>query len=107
MDHQDWTPVVLNPVKPKAKVVPRPPDETIQSRKIESEDYVPPKVSLSLQRKIQDARQNKGWSQKDLAARVNVKPAIINGYESGNIVPDHKMLQKISRALGTPLSLKN
>lgn len=107
MDHQDWNPIVIN--KPKAKSSAKhsaPPEEIIRMKQIEDENYVIPKVSIALQHQIREARSKKGWTQKDLAARLNVKSSIINGYESGSVVPDHTTLQRLSRALDVPLKLK-
>lgn len=107
MNHQDWTPVIMNKTKPKSPVKHSgPSEEAIRMRKIEEEDYVIPKLSVALQQQIRDGRANKGWTQKDLAAHLNLKVSVINGYESGSVVPDHSTLQRLSRALGIPLKLK-
>ena len=104
MNHQDWNPIVIN--KPKSPTKRSgPPEEFIRMKKIENEEYVLPKISVALQQQIREARARKGWTQKDLAAQLNVKANIINGYESGSIVPDHNTLQRMSRVLGVPLKL--
>jgi len=36
---------------------------------------------------LQQARQNKGWSQKDLAGKLNVQPSVIASYENGKAIP--------------------
>jgi putative transcription factor len=38
-------------------------------------------------------------TQKELAQKINVKPAIINDYESGKAVPDSKIINKIKKIL--------
>lgn len=108
MAHQDWNPVVFNASRqnnPKNKG-PVLPEEVIRMKKIEEGTYVIPKVSVALQQQIRNARSAKGMTQKELAAKINVKSNIINSYESGNIIPDAATLQKISRVLGTPLKLR-
>ena len=74
------------------------------ARKIEeSEDFHIEKVELSLQRKIQQARQTKGWTQKDLAQRINEKAQVVNDYENGRAIPNNQVVQKMERALGARL----
>ena len=51
-------------------------------------------------KKIQQARAAKGWTQKDLAMRVGVQANVIRDYETGNVVPDREILNKLNRALG-------
>lgn len=52
---------------------------------------------------MQDARQAKGFSQKDVAVKVNEKPSIIQDYESGKAIPNAQILGKLERALGVKL----
>jgi len=106
MNHQDWNPIVLNKDTQKSTKKSGPSEDFIRMKKIENDEYVIPKVSVALQQQIRDARASKGMTQKDLAAQLNVKAAIINGYESGSVVPDNKMLQRMSRILGVQLKLK-
>jgi putative transcription factor len=62
------------------------------------------KVSMSLSKTIQQARIAKGFkTQKDLANAVGVKVDIINSYESGKIIPDNNIMQKLRRILGVRL----
>lgn len=106
MNHQDWKPIVLNKDNQKSTKKSGPSEDFIRMKKIENDEYVIPKVSVALQQQIRDARASKGMTQKDLAAQLNIKAAIINGYESGSIVPDNKILQRMSRILGVQLKLK-
>lgn len=107
MSHQDWNPLIINnknnKKSPKPKIVV--PDEVIKMNKIENDEYQIPKISLNLQQQIQQARASKGWSQKDLAQRLNVKVDIIRNYESGTAIPDNSLLQRMSRLLGVTLKL--
>ena len=58
------------------------------------------RVGGSVSRLLAQARNAKGWSQKDLAQRVNVKPQIIAQYERGRAVPNTALIQQMERALG-------
>ncbi|KFM78807.1 endothelial differentiation-related factor 1-like [Stegodyphus dumicola] len=60
-------------------------------------------VGLDVGRLIQQGRQNKGLTQKDLATRINEKPQVINDYEAGRAVPNQQILTKIERVIGMKL----
>lgn len=69
----------------------------------ETENFSLKKAGRELGLAIQRARQEKGWKQKDLAQRINEKPTVINSYESGKAIPNHQLISRIERALGTKL----
>jgi putative transcription factor len=77
--------------------------------KVDREDDIiaPPKLSLSVGKAIQQARQAKSWTQKDLAAKVNEKSNVINDYEMTRAIPNQQVLAKLERALGVKLRGKN
>jgi len=132
MSYQDWTPVVLNASTSKKTKVSRESDvnRAIQSgaqvesvkkhnaghnsqhrvdaniRKLEDPDNDELRhetVPVTLARKIQQGRQAKGWSQKDLAQRINEKATVVNDYEGGRAIPNNQIIQKMERALGCRL----
>ena len=49
---------------------------------------------------IRKAREKAGFSQKELAEIVGVKPTTFNGYESGKHDPKSDLLVKIANACG-------
>lgn len=61
------------------------------------------KVDVSVGKTIAKARQEKGFTQKELATKVNEKPQVINDYESGKAQPNQQLLGKLERALGVKL----
>ncbi|TFK67895.1 ylMBF1 [Pluteus cervinus] len=69
----------------------------------ENEVAPPPKVSLSVGRAIQDARQAAGLSQKEVAQKINEKPSILQDYESSRAIPNPQILGKLERLLGVKL----
>lgn len=123
LEHQDWTTVVLKKKnsnkKPKAtddnseKVKKFTASKNSQKQvstpaykieeKVDSDDYKTPKVSYSLQMQIQQARQAKNWSQKQLAQASNIQQGIIRDYENGTIIPNQLDIVKIGKALGCSL----
>ena len=66
----------------------------------ETENFKHKKVPINLRFQIQKARQAHGWTQKELASKVGVKPNIINEYERGKAIPKGPELAKIKKALG-------
>lgn len=100
MEHQDWNPVIL-----RKRVEPVKKPEVSRGNKIEREEIgTHEKVTMSLAKLIQQERVAKGFkTQKDLANAVGVKVDIISGYESGKIIPDNAILQKLRRVLGVRL----
>ncbi|ORX78386.1 MBF1-domain-containing protein [Anaeromyces robustus] len=64
-------------------------------------------VSNDVSRIIQRARQEKGWTQKELATKICEKPQVINEYESGKAKPNQQILAKLERNLGVKLRGKN
>lgn len=46
-------------------------------------------------------RKQRGWTQADLAARLNVAESAIGHWENGRRVARPKVLRKMARLLGT------
>jgi len=69
----------------------------------ENEVAPPPKVSPSVGKAIQAARQDKQLSQKDVAQKINEKPSVLQDYESSKAIPNPQILAKLERALGVKL----
>jgi putative transcription factor len=65
----------------------------------ETEELKHDKIPLDLGRLIQQGRQAKGWSQKELATKVNEKPQVINDYEAGRGIPNQVVIGKIEKAI--------
>lgn len=61
------------------------------------------RIPLPLHKAIQKARTEKKVSQKDLAAKINVKIQVIGDYENGKAVPNAQITGKIERALDVRL----
>jgi putative transcription factor len=116
-NQQDWDSVQWNkkPQKNKSSLIAQsgevetfhktkhsPHDDKL--RKIEnSEETSHTKVSFSMKMKIQKARMEKKMTQKELAQSIQVKPQVINEYESGKAIPDSGIINKLQRVLGKKL----
>jgi len=78
----------------------------IDARKLDTGDGDVPKVekiSRETRVKIQQGRQAKGWTQAELAQKINEKVTVVQEYEAGRAVPSRQVLNKISRQLGVAL----
>lgn len=128
---QDWEPVVLRRTKPKAAdlksskavnqalrsgaavetvrksaagmnkhsaaVAPaRKLDETTEPAAVE-------RVAVEVRAAIQKARVAKGWSQAELAKRINERAQVVQEYESSKAAPAQAVLAKMERALEVKL----
>lgn len=69
----------------------------------ETEELKHQTVSKDLRIAIQQARNAKGLTQKQLAQQLQVQPQVINEYESGKAIPNNGVIAKIERALGAKL----
>jgi transcriptional regulator with XRE-family HTH domain len=54
--------------------------------------------------RIRQARADRGWKQKHLAAEVRVEPITVSRWERGATTPDFNALGLIAEATGKPLS---
>nr|XP_031306835.1 endothelial differentiation-related factor 1 [Camelus dromedarius] len=73
----------------------------------ETEELHHDRVTLEVGKVIQQGRQSKGLTQKDLATKINEKPQVIADYESGRAIPNNQVLGKIERAIGLKLRGKD
>ncbi|KAL1518221.1 hypothetical protein ABEB36_001879 [Hypothenemus hampei] len=73
----------------------------------ETEELKHETISLDVGRLIQQGRQAKNLSQKDLATKINEKPQVITDYEAGKGIPNNIILGKIERAIGIKLRGKD
>ena len=68
-------------------------------KKIEEGKMEHKKITNELRIKIQQARSSKGFTQKDLASRVNLPVQTINEIESGKAIYNASHINKIKRLL--------
>uniref|UniRef100_A0AAX7TWB0 HTH cro/C1-type domain-containing protein n=1 Tax=Astatotilapia calliptera TaxID=8154 RepID=A0AAX7TWB0_ASTCA len=73
----------------------------------ETEELHHDRVPLEVGKVIQQGRQEKGLTQKDLATKINEKPQIIADYECGRAIPNNQVMGKIERAIGLKLRGKD
>ncbi|KYC46347.1 MAG: transcription factor [Candidatus Methanofastidiosum methylothiophilum] len=56
---------------------------------------------------IKDARESKGWSQKDLARKMNEKESIIHHIETEGFALSNELIQKLEKVLDIKLKEKS
>src|ERR1022692_3614027 len=56
-----------------------------------------------MRRALKEAREKRGWTQRDLASRVGLTQTHISGIESGKIVPRYDTLLELVRILDRDL----
>ena len=126
MNFQDWKPVTWNKIGEKHKgesknayinnqmrknntvttnkVVSNKTqiDGVSNLKKVEKEEdtFKHATVSLSMSKRIAQARCEKKMTQKDLANALSLPFKIIQDYEAGKAIPNHIVLNKIEKALG-------
>jgi len=131
MADQDWTPVVIRPKKQnnnkksavraaqqtapgavqtqkKAAPANKQRSADYDVRKLDRDDgeetgYEVKTVGLATGKKIQQARQNKNWTQKELAENIQEKQQVVQQYENGKAVPNQQVIHKLEKALGVNL----
>mmetsp|Transcript_31491 Transcript_31491/g.50843 ORF Transcript_31491/g.50843 Transcript_31491/m.50843 type:complete len:139 (-) Transcript_31491:186-602(-) len=69
----------------------------------ETEELHHERVSLTTAQSIQQGRQGKKWTQKQLAQAINEQANLIAEYENGKAIPNPQILVKIERALGVKI----
>lgn len=52
--------------------------------------------------RIRRAREQRGWSQRDLARALGVEHAQISKWETGRNMPSPRYLERLGRELGVP-----
>lgn len=57
-------------------------------------------LSDALANRLREAREAKGWTQADLAARIGVSRKTINTIENGVFVPSTVIALRLARAFG-------
>ncbi len=57
-------------------------------------------MTMKISEKIKKLRQEKGWSQAQLAKKLNILPQHISRYERGIIIPSAETMAKIANAFG-------
>ena len=85
------------------------PQTSLNTAKLdqETEELHHKTVGMDVGKLIQQGRQQKGMTQKDLATSISEKVQVISEFESGKAIPNQQVLGKIERAIGLRLRGKD
>eukprot|EP01121_Diplochlamys_sp_Union-15-3_P018929 TRINITY_DN7000_c0_g1_i1.p1 TRINITY_DN7000_c0_g1~~TRINITY_DN7000_c0_g1_i1.p1 ORF type:complete len:137 (+),score=35.62 TRINITY_DN7000_c0_g1_i1:33-443(+) len=78
-------------------------DKNLKKLDEETEEFSHAKVGLHVGQLIQQGRQAKNMTQKELAQRICQKPSIVAEYEQGKAIPNNKILLSMEKVLGVKL----
>jgi putative transcriptional regulator len=63
----------------------------------------PPEIATNFIRRLKELRDEKGWSQGDLAERLGVRRTSVANYEQGVSFPPLPALEKLAKLFGVSL----
>ena len=104
-DHQDWKQVIVRKKKTKEELNknPKPSQASQKAKSIEKKadegNLKHKHITKELRLQIQQARNSKGLTQKQLANNCQLTQQIINDIESGKAIYNHQHINKIKRHL--------
>lgn len=67
--------------------------------------YRAAQIAYELGKKVREAREERGWTQTELAHRAGMKPHAISRFEAGDVVPTLATLDRIAAALDAHLTI--
>lgn len=95
---QDWTPLILRKDAPK-KQIQHTPGFKKQQNILSDDPDAPKTLGRETGQQILHARNAKGLTQVELARQLNLQSNLIRDYETGNVVPDKRILRLIGQKL--------
>ena len=107
MSHQDWQTITfVGGGKPTTKKPqPQRDERALRAAQLdaETEELKHATIGRDLKLALMQARAAKGLSQKDVASAMHLPVNVVNGYESGSLVPDNALIARFERTLGARL----
>lgn len=103
MDHQDWTPTIINGKSTKEKVAAKKERQEKQSAYEAPQETIKIEAVSNLGALICQARTSKNIKQKDLATRIPITASILSRWETGKEIPTNADIAKIEKILGVKL----
>lgn len=69
---------------------------------VDEDDGVPADAGRLLPDSIRLAREERGWTQREMARRIAITPQTVSGWERGKTIPRFERLEKLAAVLGMP-----
>ncbi len=77
-----------------------------REKRLKTKDVFEPsqkELAMDYSSRIRKGRASAGWSQADLAKKINEKKSVVAKLEHGDMVPDEKLVKKLERKLDISL----
>lgn len=105
MSFADWNTITIQKNKPNHFQNQK---ESFNEKKIKT-DEIPILKTLGIEagKQIQQARIKMNLTQQSLGSKINVQASVIKNYETGNIVPNRDILNKLNKVLGIKIIFSN
>ncbi|GIF94983.1 helix-turn-helix domain-containing protein [Catellatospora citrea] len=71
-----------------------------------ADEYAATKLAYELGKAVRERREQRGWSQSELAKAAGMTQSAVARFEAGGTVPTLNVLERIARALDTELSVR-
>ena len=68
-----------------------------------AETYEAARLAYELGRSVRTLREDKGWSQTELARQTGMTQSAVARFESGGTIPTLPVLERLAHALGVEL----
>ena len=102
-DHQDWNQIIIKKKKTKDTNIQKTSSTNQKMKSIEKKaeegNLKHKQITKELRLQIQQIRNSKGLTQKQLAQQCQLTQQIINEIESGKAIYNHSHITKIKRIL--------
>lgn len=104
MEHQDWTPVVVKKKNNKDNKDNNPGNHekskvTKLEEQVEEGTMKHKKMDITFGKTLQKYRLSQGYTQKDLATKLNIPVKDINEIEAGKAKHNGQLMGKIKRIM--------
>lgn len=105
MDQQHWEPTVLrkNPQQQQKDSSKSPPKRSSAPQPVVALDHDEKPIeyfTIPMGKKIQSLRNEKGWTQEELAKKLNIQKKTINDIEQGKEKYSGPLVSKLKKVLG-------
>ncbi|GII52994.1 hypothetical protein Pth03_13830 [Planotetraspora thailandica] len=71
-----------------------------------AEAYEATRLAFELGRAVRQMREDRGWSQSELAAAADMTQSAVARFEAGGTVPTLPVLERLARALDAELQVR-
>ena len=99
LEHQDWKPVLIKKKKKVSKNEPKKTKGLGHSLDDNDTKLKHKKVDKNFGKKIAQYRMAKKCNQKKLGHKINIKEDVIKKSETGTIIPNEHIINKLRRVL--------